>query len=59
MRPEVRVKICGMRYAEDIEIAVACGADSVGFITEVPVNTPRNLTISRASELIKLVPKSV
>ncbi|MBP2031104.1 phosphoribosylanthranilate isomerase [Methanohalophilus levihalophilus] len=59
MHPEIRVKICGMRYAEDVEIAVACGADSVGFITEVPVNTPRNLDILRASELIGLVPESI
>ncbi len=59
MNPDVRVKICGMRYAEDIEIAVACGADSIGFITEVPVNTPRNLDIFRATDLIGLVPESV
>ncbi|MDK2892862.1 hypothetical protein [Methanohalophilus sp.] len=59
MDPEVRVKICGMRNAEDVEIAVACGADSVGFITEVPVNTPRNLNILKVSELIGLVPESI
>lgn len=51
-----RVKICGMRTAEDIELAVNCGADAVGFITEVPVNTPRKLDARTAAELVKNVP---
>lgn len=51
-----RVKICGMRTAEDVELAVNCGADAVGFITEVPVNTPRKLDVQTASELIRNVP---
>ncbi len=51
-----RVKICGMRSAEDIELAVGCGADAVGFITEVPVNTPRKLDSGNAAELVKSVP---
>jgi phosphoribosylanthranilate isomerase len=59
MHPAVRVKICGMKTAEDIEIAVACGADSVGFITDVFIPTPRNLDINRVSELVKIVPESV
>lgn len=59
MNPAVRVKICGMKRAEDVEIAVSCGADSVGFITEVPVPTPRKLDLKKASELIKEVPSSV
>jgi phosphoribosylanthranilate isomerase len=51
-----RVKICGMKTAEDIELAVSCGAEAVGFITEVPVNTPRKLDAQTASELVKKVP---
>ncbi|MDK2826588.1 MAG: phosphoribosylanthranilate isomerase, partial [Methanolobus sp.] len=51
-----RVKICGMKTAEDIELAVSCGADAVGFITEVPVNTPRKLDAKTAAELVRKVP---
>ncbi len=51
-----KVKICGMRSVEDIELAVSCGADAVGFITEVPVNSPRKLDTWKAAELIKTVP---
>lgn len=51
-----RVKICGMKTAGDIELAVSCGADAVGFITEVPVNTPRKLDSKTAAELVKQVP---
>ncbi|MDG6242984.1 MAG: phosphoribosylanthranilate isomerase [Methanolobus sp.] len=51
-----RVKICGMRSAEDIATAVKCGADAVGFITEVPVDTPRKLDKKTASELAGSVP---
>ncbi|QLC50909.1 phosphoribosylanthranilate isomerase [Methanolobus zinderi] len=54
-----RVKICGMRTASDVEIAVNCGADAVGFITDVPVNTPRKIDAQTASELVKKVPAFV
>lgn len=54
-----RVKICGMRTADDIEVAVNCGADAVGFITDVPVNTPRKIDAQTASGLVKKVPAFV
>ena len=56
MKQLPRVKICGMKSAEDIELAVIFGADAVGFITEVPVNTPRKLDAQTAAELVKTVP---
>lgn len=56
MRAPARVKICGMLCTEDIELAVKCGADAVGFITEVPVNSPRKLDAASSSALIKQVP---
>jgi len=56
MRVPVRAKICGMQCAEDIEMAVKYGADAVGFITEVPVNSPRKLDAATASSLISQVP---
>lgn len=51
-----RVKICGMKTAADIRMAVEYGADAVGFITEVPVNTPRKLDTRTAADLVKEVP---
>lgn len=54
-----KVKICGMRRAEDIDMAVRCGADAVGFITEVPVQTPRKIDAATASRLVSHVPPFV
>jgi len=51
-----RVKICGMRSVEDIELAVRCGADAVGFITDVPVDTPRKIDMETATRLVSHVP---
>lgn len=56
MRVPARAKICGMRCVEDIEMAVKSGADAVGFITEVPVDSPRKLNAATASALISQVP---
>ncbi|WMW21982.1 phosphoribosylanthranilate isomerase [Methanolobus mangrovi] len=56
MKQLPRVKICGMKSADDIGLAVSLGADAVGFITEVPVNTPRKVDAQTAAELVKTVP---
>ncbi|CAD6494085.1 MAG: N-(5'-phosphoribosyl)anthranilate isomerase [Candidatus Argoarchaeum ethanivorans] len=52
----VRVKICGNKNISELKLVIDAGCDAVGFITEVPVNTPRNITLKTASELIKKVP---
>ncbi|MFA4934571.1 MAG: phosphoribosylanthranilate isomerase [Candidatus Methanoperedens sp.] len=52
----MKVKICGIRADRDLNMAINAGADAVGFITEVPVDTPRKLSISEASRLISKVP---
>lgn len=54
---KTRVKICGARSSEDIELAALYGADAVGFITEVPVESPRKLDFATAAALISKVPK--
>lgn len=59
MRHMPKVKICGMRCAEDIDMAVRCGADAVGFITDVPVQTPRKVDSGTASCLMAHVPPFV
>jgi len=51
----VRVKICGITRKEDLAVAVAAGADAVGFIVGVP-SSPRNLSIEKAEKLIRQVP---
>jgi phosphoribosylanthranilate isomerase len=54
---KTRIKICGMRSPEDVELAALYGADAVGFITEVPVESPRKLDLDTAAALISKVPK--
>jgi phosphoribosylanthranilate isomerase len=54
----VRVKICGLTREEDVDAAVAAGADAVGFIVGFD-RSPRNITISRAGELMRRVPPFV
>jgi len=43
------VKVCGLRRAEDVEAAVAAGADAIGFVL-VP-ESPRAVTIDQAADL--------
>ena len=54
-----RVKMCGLMSVEDIELAVAAGADSLGFVTEYPVPVPWNLPRARAAELVASAPPFV
>ena len=54
-----RVKICGTTTAEDRDAAVRAGADAVGFVVDVPVETPRELDPARATGLIDGVPPLV
>jgi len=51
----VRVKICGITREADSAFAVAAGADAVGFLVGVP-ESPRNLTLERAENLLRQVP---
>lgn len=50
-----KVKICAMQSVDDITIAVNCGADAIGFITEIQ-SSPRNQTVYNVAELISYVP---
>jgi phosphoribosylanthranilate isomerase len=57
--PFPRIKICGMKDRDSIMMAVKYGADAVGFITEVPVSTPRRIDRETARELVTFTPPFV
>ena len=52
---KVRIKICGITNKKDLQAAADFGADAVGFVVGVK-SSPRNLQLSEARKLIKLVP---
>ena len=55
----VRVKVCGLTDGTDLRVAVGAGADAVGIISGVSVDTPREVTPDRAGELADAVPPLV
>ncbi|WP_276258158.1 phosphoribosylanthranilate isomerase [Haloglomus litoreum] len=54
-----RTKICGITREADLRTAVAAGADAVGVITDVTVESPRAVTVDRARDLLDAVPPFV
>ena len=52
----MKVKICGIKSESELALALNAGADAVGFITDVPVETPRKINLELASSLISKVP---
>lgn len=52
-----RIKICGLTRAQDVDAAVAAGADATGFVFYP--KSPRYLEIERAAELVRRVPPYV
>lgn len=51
-----RTKVCGLTREADVDQAVDAGVDAVGFVVDVPVDTPRELAATRAAELVARVP---
>jgi phosphoribosylanthranilate isomerase len=49
-----RIKICGLTREQDVDAAVAAGADAIGFV-RYP-KSPRYVTIERAAKLAKRLP---
>jgi phosphoribosylanthranilate isomerase len=54
-----RTKLCGITSASDRDAAVAAGADALGFVVDVPVDTPRELDPADAAALVADVPPFV
>lgn len=52
-----RIKICGLTREQDIDAAVAAGADAVGFVQYE--KSPRHVTLERAAELASRLPPFV
>ncbi len=52
----MKVKICGIKSEHDLAAALNAGADAVGFITDVPVDSPRKINLVKARSLIEKVP---
>jgi len=52
-----RIKICGLTREEDVDAAVAAGADAIGFVFYAP--SPRAVTPERAAQLARRLPPFV
>jgi phosphoribosylanthranilate isomerase len=52
-----RIKICGLTREQDVDAAVAAGADAIGFVLYPP--SPRFVTAERAAELARRLPPFV
>jgi len=52
-----RIKICGLTREQDVDAAVACGADAIGFV--LYEKSPRHVTATRAAELARRLPPFV
>lgn len=54
-----RVKVCGITSRNDLELAVRAGADAIGLIADVDVETPREIDPDLAVELARATPPFV
>ena len=52
-----RIKICGLTREQDVDAAVAAGADAIGFV--MYAKSPRHVTLDRAAELAQRLPPFV
>ena len=52
-----RIKLCGMTREQDVDAAVAAGADAVGFV--LYARSPRAVSMQRAAELARRLPPFV
>ena len=52
-----RIKICGLTREQDVDAAVAAGADAIGFVMYAP--SPRHVTLERAAALASRLPPFV
>ena len=51
-----RVKVCGVTREVDLRTVAEAGADAVGVVCDVPVETPREVSLDRAAALLAAAP---
>ena len=51
---KTRIKICGLTREQDVDAAVAAGADAIGFV--LYDKSPRHIPIERAAQLARRSP---
>lgn len=51
-----RVKVCGVTNATDLRAVAEAGADAVGVVADVPVDTPREVNLATAADLAAAAP---
>jgi phosphoribosylanthranilate isomerase len=56
-QPRTRIKICGLTREQDVDAAVAAGADAIGLV--LYPKSPRFVSAQRAAELAKRLPPFV
>lgn len=54
MNQRTRIKLCGLSRAEDVAVAVECGADAIGLVFYPP--SPRHVTPGQAGRLLQGLP---
>ncbi|MET9699003.1 phosphoribosylanthranilate isomerase [Streptomyces sp. NPDC006529] len=54
---DVFIKICGLRTAADVDVAVGAGVDAIGFV--FAAGSPRTVDAATARELVARVPAEV
>lgn len=59
MMSDIKIKLCGFTCEDDVKRAVALDVDFIGFIIDVPIGTPRNISLRQAVTLKRLVPDDV
>jgi phosphoribosylanthranilate isomerase len=52
----MRVKVCGVTREADLRAVADAGADAVGVIAGVSVDTPREVSVDRAADLVAAAP---
>ena len=57
MTQRTRIKICGLTREADVAVAVAAGADAIGFV--LYAKSPRAVSVARAAELARWLPPFV
>ena len=57
MSDKVRIKVCGMTAAPDVEVAIALGVDAIGMILHA--DSPRCIDLDRAALIRSIVPDNV